>query len=157
RAEALRQSDGTWAALRTPRTWLLAAVYFTIPVTLYGIGFFLPQMLKSATGAGDFGVGLLSAIPYAAGAAAMVVVGRRSDRAGERRWPVFGPALVCAAALVLAARAGGPVSSVFSLSLAMAGLASMFGPFWALATSGLRGLGAAAAIAFVNAVGNIGG
>ena len=32
------------AALRDRRTWLLAVVYFTIPVTLYGIGFWLPQI-----------------------------------------------------------------------------------------------------------------
>ena len=58
----------------------------TIPVTLYGIGFWLPQMLKTASAASDFIVGLLSAIPYAAGAIAMVIVGRHSDRSGERRW-----------------------------------------------------------------------
>jgi ACS family tartrate transporter-like MFS transporter len=48
--------------IRRGRTWLLAAIYFTIPVTSYGIGFWLPQMLKNASGAGEFGIGLLSAI-----------------------------------------------------------------------------------------------
>jgi ACS family tartrate transporter-like MFS transporter len=33
----------------------------------------------------------------------------------------------------------------------------MFGPFWALATTSMRGVGAAAAIALVNSVGNTGG
>ena len=74
------------------RTWLLAVVYFTIPVTLYGIGFWLPQMIKTASGGSDFEVGLLSAIPYAAGAVAMVIAGRHSDRTGERRWHVAGGA-----------------------------------------------------------------
>src|SRR5262249_19440719 len=64
-----RSGDGgAGAALRDKRTWLMAGVYFTIPVTLYGIGFWLPQMLKTASaGASDFTVGLLSAIPYACG------------------------------------------------------------------------------------------
>ena len=39
----------------------------------------------------------------------------------------------------------------------MLGLASMLGPFWALATSFLSGIGAAAGIALINSVGNIGG
>ena len=97
-AAALRH-ETTGGALRNGRTWLLAIVYFTIPVTLYGIGFLLPQMLKSASGSSDFVVGLLSAIPYAAGAIAMVIVGRHSDRTGERRWHVLVPALVSAAGL----------------------------------------------------------
>jgi len=148
---------GVSSALRRPRTWLLAGVYFTIPVTLYGIGFFLPQMLKTASGGSDFGVGLLTAIPYATGAVAMTLVGRRSDRTQERRWHVFVPALACAGGLLLATTAKGTTATVIALSIAMGGLASMFGPFWALATAGLRGVGAAAAIAFVNSVGNIGG
>jgi sugar phosphate permease len=145
------------SVLRERRTWLLAAVYFTIPVTLYGIGFWLPQMLKSASSAGDLVVGLLSAIPYAVGAVGMVAVGRHSDRSGERRWHVLGPALVAAVGLVLAPLGHGAVWSIVTLSLAMLGLASMFGPFWALATSRMRGAGAAAGIALINSVGNTGG
>src|SRR5260221_2561791 len=38
-ADALRHAT-TGRALRNGRTWLLAIVYFTIPVTLYGISFF---------------------------------------------------------------------------------------------------------------------
>ena len=150
--------DGNaWSALRSGRTWLLAVVYFTIPVTLYGIGFFLPQMLKTASGGSDLEVGFLSAIPYAAGAVAMVIAGRHSDRVGERRWHVLVPALVCAVGVVMSAASHGATWAVFTLSIAMIGLASMFGPFWALATSTLRGVGAAAAIAFINSMGNTGG
>lgn len=145
-------------ALRNGRTWLLAIVYFTIPVTLYGIGFWLPQMLRSASPrAGDFAIGLLAAIPYACGAIAMVIVGRRSDRTGERRWHVLIPAMVSAAGLVLTPLGSGVLWTVATLSIAMLGLASMFGPFWALATAAMRGPGAAAAIALVNSVGNTGG
>jgi ACS family tartrate transporter-like MFS transporter len=148
----------TRAALRNRRTWLLAGVYFTIPVTLYGIGFWLPQMVKlSSPGAGDFEVGMLAAIPYAAGATAMVAVGRRSDRLNERRWHVLVPALVSAAGLALLPLGTGVVWTIATLSIAMSGLASMFGPFWALTTASMRGVGAAAAIALVNSLGNTGG
>jgi MFS transporter, ACS family, tartrate transporter len=155
--QAARHDVDTWSALRSGRTWLLAIVYFTIPVTLYGIGFFLPQMLKTASGGSDLTVGLLSAIPYAGGAVAMVIAGRHSDRAGERRWHVLVAALVCAAGIVMSTASTGAAWAIFTLSIAMIGLASMFGPFWALATATMRGVGAAAAIAFINSMGNTGG
>jgi MFS transporter, ACS family, tartrate transporter len=145
-------------ALVTGRVWALALAHFLlIPVTLYGISFWMPQMLKRASGGGDFKVGVLTAIPYAAGAIAMVLAGRHSDRAGERRWHIAIAAAVSAAGLVLTAIVSGPFALVASLSLAMVGLAAIFGPFWALATSKTRGVAAAGSIALVNSIGNIGG
>jgi MFS transporter, ACS family, tartrate transporter len=152
-----RRHKTTGAALANRRTWLLAVVHFTIPVTLYGIGFFLPQMLKNSSGSSDFVAGVLSAVPYAAGAIAMVIVGRHSDRTGERRWHLVCSAMVSAAGLALSAASRDTFWSVVALSIAMLGLASMFGPFWALATSTMGGAGAAASIALVNSVGNVGG
>jgi MFS transporter, ACS family, tartrate transporter len=87
----------------------------------------------------------------------MVNAGRHSDRTGERRKHVAIAAIVCAGGLVSTARVSGAGTSLVTLSLAMAGLASMMGPFWALATATLRGIGAAAAIALINSVGNTGG
>jgi MFS-type transporter involved in bile tolerance (Atg22 family) len=87
----------------------------------------------------------------------MVLAGRHSDRTGERRWHVAIAAVVCASGLALSTTAIGPVSSVVTLSLAMVGLAGVFGPFWALASVTIRGTGAAAAIALINSVGNTGG
>jgi len=154
---AAQRHETTRGALSNGRTWLLAVVYLTIPITLYAFGFFLPQMLKTASGSSDFVVGLLSAVPYAAGAIAMVVVGRHSDRTGERRWHVLVPALVSATGLALSTASTGITWTVVTLSIAMLGLASMFGPFWALATSTMGGEGAAASIALINSVGNTGG
>jgi MFS family permease len=160
--EEARQTDTavvtTGRALTSGRVWLLAIIHFmTIPIALYGIGFWLPQMIKTASRGSDFMVGALTAIPYAAGAIAMVIAGRHSDRTGERRWHVAMAAFATAAGLVLATGATGVVSSIAALSIAMAGVASMMGPFWALATSRVGGVGAAASIALINSVGNTGG
>ena len=141
----------------SPRTWLLAIVYFTIPLTSYGLGFFLPQMIKAASGGSNFVVGLLSAIPYAAGTIAMVMAGRHSDLTGERRWHVAMAGLVSGAGVALTALSGGVAWSVVTLSIATIGYASMLGPFWALATTTTRGVGAAASIALINSIGNTGG
>jgi MFS family permease len=144
-------------ALRDRRLWLLAAVYFVVPVALYAFGFFLPQIIQTSFAGSTFAIGVISAVPYIAGSVAMILAGRHSDRTGERRWHVTVAALVSAVGFVAAAFAPGIVLSMLALSIAMAGLASMFGPFWTLATSFVSGVGAAAGIALINSVGNVGG
>jgi ACS family tartrate transporter-like MFS transporter len=139
------------------RLWRLAAVYFTIPVALYATSFWLPQIVKSASAAGNFVVGVLSAVPYVVAAVGMVIVGRHSDRTGERRWHIAVSALVGGAAFAASAVLHDVGPALVVLSIAMLGLASMFGPFWTLATSVASGSGAAVGIALVNSVGNIGG
>jgi ACS family tartrate transporter-like MFS transporter len=145
-------------AIASGRVWVLAAVYFTIPVALYAMGFWLPQIIRAADGGGsDARTGLLTAIPYGIAAIGMVIVGRHSDHTGERRWHIALSAAVGGAAFAATAVVHGLVPSLATLSLAMLGLAAMLGPFWTLATSLMTGVGAAAGIALVNSVGNIGG
>ena len=156
-ASAASTIHSTRGALTSGRVWLLAAVYFTIPVALYAMGFWLPQIVRSASGANDIVVGWLSAIPYAVAAVGMVIVGRHSDRTGERRRHIALSAVGGGAAFALTGFLHGVVPSIAALSMAMLGLASMLGPFWAFATSFLGGIGAAAGIALVNSIGNVGG
>jgi len=151
------RAHGVGEALRHPWLWVLALVYFVVPVALYAFGFFLPQILQAAFAGTPFQIGLLSAIPYLAGAVGMVVTSRHSDRTGERRWHVALGAAVAGAAFVGTALVQGLAPSLVLLSIAMLGLASMFGPFWTLATSFVHGVGAAAGIALINSVGNVGG
>ena len=113
----------------------------------------LPVLAAAVTG----GVGLLSAIPYVLGAVGMVAAGRHSDRTGERRWHIAIPAAIGGTSFALSGLVHGLVPSLALLSVAMLGLAAMYGPFWTLATSFLSGVGAAAGIALINSVGNIGG
>jgi len=121
------------------------------------MGFWMPQIVRAASGGSDFTVGLLSAIPYAVAAVGMVVIGWNSDRTGERRWHIALAAIGGGAAFAAAGLVRGLLPSMIMLSLAMLGLASMLGPFWAFATSFLSGIGAAAGIALVNSIGNVGG
>ncbi len=156
-APAAGRADGVSDALRHPWIWVLALVYFVVPVALYGFGFFLPQILRSTFAGTPFQIGVLSAIPYLAGAAGMIVTSRHSDRTGERRWHVAVGAALAGVAFMATAFVEGLAPSLVLLSIAMLGLASMFGPFWTLATSFVQGPGAAAGIALINSVGNVGG
>jgi ACS family tartrate transporter-like MFS transporter len=145
------------SALASGRIWLFAIVYFTIPIALYAFGFWLPQIIRASSAGSDFRIGLLTAIPYLVGAGGMVIAAAHSDRTGERRWHIAGAALVGGTAFVVSAFVHSLAASLVALSVAMLGLASMFGPFWAFATARLNGAGAAAAIALINSVGNTGG
>lgn len=144
-------------ALRHPWIWVLALVYFVIPVALYAFGFFLPQILQASFAGSPLQIGMISAVPYLAGAVSMILTSRHSDRTGHRKRYVAAGAWVAGLSFMATAFAGALVPSVVLLSVAMMGLASMFGPFWTLATSFVRGVGAAAGIALINSVGNVGG
>jgi ACS family tartrate transporter-like MFS transporter len=87
----------------------------------------------------------------------MVIVGAHSDRTGERRWHVAIPAVVGALGLVAVGRASTPGMALVALSVAALGIWSALGPFWALPTTWLGGTAAAAGIALVNSLGNLGG
>jgi ACS family tartrate transporter-like MFS transporter len=84
-------------------------------------------------------------------------VGVLSDRKGERRWHTAVPAFIAAAGLALAGYGNSTLIVVTGLALGMAFAEGMVGPFWAMATSSMAGLSAAAGIAMINSLANLGG
>ena len=150
-------SSGIWDVLANGKIWLLSLVYFGIPACMYGVTLWLPSAIRSLSTLGYFSTGLVAAVPYFVTAVVMVLVARHSDRSGERRWHTALPGLAGAVALGVAAYGWTPVLVIAGMSLGMVGAQSMTGPFWALATSRLSATGAAASIAVINSVGNLGG
>jgi MFS family permease len=71
-------------AIFNPRVWALALVYFGLVACLYGVGFWLPQIIKQF-GLTNAMTGWVTAIPYAIGAAFMVWYGRHSDTRSNAR------------------------------------------------------------------------
>jgi ACS family tartrate transporter-like MFS transporter len=145
-----------WGALRDVRVILLCAIYCGIVVGLYGIGYWLPQIVQ-AMGFSNFAIGLLVALPYAAAGLSQYLWGRHSDNAGERIWHVVLPSLMSAIAFVLSAVLSSPMLILIALAFAAIGICSTLAPFWAMPPQFLSGKGAAAGIAAINAVGNLGG
>jgi ACS family tartrate transporter-like MFS transporter len=148
---------GAFAALRSGRIWMLAMVYFGLNTVSYGVSLWLPTLIRSLSGVSNFTIGVLSAIPYVAAAITMVAVGLHSDRSGERRWHTAVPAFVATLALTGAAYSTSVAPAIVCISVAMLGVFSMVGPFWAMPTTLLSGTTAAAGIAFINSIGNLGG
>jgi ACS family tartrate transporter-like MFS transporter len=151
-------SVGVREALTHPTIWALAVLFLVgNAFGVYVLGLWLPQIVRDVSALGNFGVGVLSAIPSLAGAVAMVLVGSHSDRTGERPLHIGAAAATAALGLVISASLGSTGVVVFGLSLASAGLLSMHGPFWLLPSTFLSGSAAAAGIALITSVANIGG
>nr|WP_315216203.1 MFS transporter [uncultured Duganella sp.] len=140
------------------KVWLLALVYFLFVMGLYGVSFWLPQLVKNSGIDDVFTIGLLTAIPYFVAAVVMVLAARHSDRSGERRWHAAVAALAGAAGLIVATvYSDNTVIAMAALSVATAGILSTFPIFWSLPTAMLGGAAAAAGIALINSVGNLAG
>jgi D-galactonate transporter len=161
--EALKKQAGQSGhrlvdAFRSVPVWLLSFAYFGMAAGNYGITFFLPQIIKDTITTNPQSIGWISAIPWAASVIAMNIWGHHSDTTGERRWHMVLAATVGAVAFAASAIPGiSGTAGIIALTVAASALMCEFAVFWALPTAILSGSAAAAGIAWVNSVGNLGG
>ena len=143
-------------AIGDPRLWLLALGDFGIVLGTYGLVLWLPQIV-SGMGYSNMTTGFIVALPYAAALVAMLAFARSSDARNERVWHTACAALVAAAGLLGAAVFHGDAIRILALTVAAMGIYSALVTFWTLPQSFLGGTAAAAGIALVNSIGNLGG
>ena len=89
-------------AFRHREVILLALTYFFIVSSVYGFTFWLPSIIKKASGSSNLRVSLISAVPYCVGLIAILLVGWSSDRTRERRWHTALPMMAASVGLILA-------------------------------------------------------
>ena len=148
----------SWKQSRlNPRVIGLGFVYMGITVPLYGLSFFLPQIIKGFGGLSNVQIGFINAFPYLVGAVAMLFWTRASDARKERKWFLLIPLACIFVGLVLAAQTSSPVPKMAAVTLAAFGIFSALPTFWTLPTAILSGTAAAAGIAWINSIGNLGG
>src|SRR3954453_5379708 len=140
-----------------PRVLLLALNYFGIVVASLGILFFVPQIIKSIGVTSNMMVGWLTMIPYIAGGVGLVVWGTVSDRMNERRWNLLAACALSAIGLIIAGLTMGTWWAMVGLSIAAFGFYGSKGPFWAMPPMFMTGTAAAASLAWINSIGNLGG
>jgi MFS transporter, ACS family, tartrate transporter len=155
--EARVPQSSFWSVLLSGRMWLLSIVYFGVSTTMYGVTLWLPSVIRSSSGLSYLWTGVIAIFPFLVTVVVMVLVGILSDRRGERRWHTAIPAFIAGAGLALAGYGGSTLVIVIGLALGMAFAEGMVGPFWAMATSSMAGLSAAAGIAMINSLANLGG
>jgi ACS family tartrate transporter-like MFS transporter len=143
-------------ALASPKVIALCVVYFGFVGALYGMQFWLPQIVK-AFGLTNAQTGFVTAIPYVFGTIAMIVWSRHSDATRERIVHVGAPLLVTAVALGICGYVTDPTLTMVVLTVAAVGVFCCFAVFWTLPTAWLSGTAAAGAIALINSVGNLAG
>lgn len=149
-------SHSVWRGLADPRVIALSLVYFGTSAGLYTLGIWAPQIIKEF-GLSSLQVGFLNALPGIVAIVAMVLWARHSDRSGERTWHVVGACLLASLGLVLAGFAGSVLAVLLALTLVNIGISSAKPPLWSMPTMFLSGSAAAAGIATINSIGNLGG
>jgi len=143
-------------ALRSSKVIALSLIYFGFVAALYGMQFWLPQIVK-AFGLTNAQTGFVTAIPYFFGTIAMILWARHSDSTRERVMHVGAPLLLTAVALGVSSFLTDPIITTVALTVAAIGVFCTFGVFWTLPTAWLSGTAAAGAIALINSIGNLAG
>jgi len=145
-------------AFTNPRVWHLACISLTYLIGLYAMSFWMPQFVKQlAHGYSNTSLGALVMVPHLVGVVVMVLVSRSSDRKLERRYHAAIPLIAGGVALMLLGTTDLVWVALALWSVAAAGIYSYLGPFWSLPSQFLSGLSAAAGIALINSIGNLGG
>jgi D-galactonate transporter len=158
-AETKTQENHSFGdALKNGRVWILCGIYFCIQMSVYAISFWLPTLIKASGFQSSTTVGLVSAVPYIAATATMIVLGLSADRRGERRLHLAIPILMAVFGLGGAAYfPPGSVLALISLTLATMGAFSALPMFWPLPSAFLGGMAAAGGLAMINSFGNLAG
>ncbi len=145
-----------WQALVDPKILLLSINYLGIVTASLGLLLFVPQIIKSL-GATNMGTGYATTLAYTCGAISMLTWGWISDRMGERRWNLFWACVLSTVGLVIAGMTMGSWWSLAGMCIATAGFYGTKGAFWSMPSMLLTGTAAAAGIAWINSIGNVGG
>jgi MFS family permease len=145
-----------WTALKDPRVLILALIQFGFTTGSYGVGIWLPQIIKMHFHS-NLTVGFVSAGPYIIASVAMLVWAGVVDRSGKR---VGNLVLTCGLAtvgLLLSVAFGAFWLSFFWLTVALVGITAARAVFWTVPARFLTGVAAAGGLAFINSIGTLGG
>jgi ACS family tartrate transporter-like MFS transporter len=144
-------------ALTDTTVWKLGIIFLLVAAGFYGYSFWAPLIIKSLTGLSNFKIGLVLAAISAATILGMLLNGYHSDKTTERPMHIAIPLLVMAVGLIACALLHQPLFAIIALALVPLGHCASYGPFWSMPTQFLTGPAAAAGIALVTMIANVGG
>lgn len=140
------------------KVWMLGGIDFSILLSAYAMGFWLPTFIRDAGVADPARIGWLVAIPSLAGVVGMLVLGATSDRLRERRWHIIGPFIAGAASLFASTFFIGNLAATVALfSLATAAILGALPAFFSLPATFLKGAASATGFALACSLANIAG
>ena len=144
-------------ALAHPSVWLVSALYLLYCTTFYGYMFWAPTFVSDTLQVGPLVTGLVTGLIACLAAVAMLAAGANSDRTGDRFLHMSAGMALAMLGYLAAALMPNASGRVAGLGLVLVGDAFFCIPFWCLPSKLLRGVAAAAGIALVNSLGNVGG
>ena len=156
-SEVRERSPVSWlAALKDSRVLILAVIQFGFTLASYGIGIFLPLILKEYH-LSNWAIGWISAIPYVFASAGMILWARYVDQKGRRIANLAIACLLGGAGLVAPILSGSLAIGLIGFSAALVGVTAARAIFWTIPTRFLTGVAAAGGLAFINSIGTVGG
>jgi ACS family tartrate transporter-like MFS transporter len=156
-ARAADSSTEILAGLSNRTIWQLGIIFLLSAMGFYAYSFWSPLLIKSLAGTSNLGVGLILAAISVATIIVMLFNSAHSDRGDERILHVAIPLFVMGAGLIGCALFRQPLLAILSLALVPIGHCGAYGPFWSIPSRFLSGPAAAAGIALVPSIANIGG
>lgn len=152
------KSLSVYKTMTNPKVLYLSFIYFVYQCGSLGVGYWMPQIIKSfSESLTHTQIGLIAMLPYIVATAAMILWSRSSDKRNERKLHSAIPLLIATLGLVGAGVLGNPYLAMAMICVALSGLYSFKSPFWALPTLFLDRTTAAVSIAVINSIGNLGG
>ncbi len=148
---------GIVAALINPTIWYLGIIFLLAAIGFYGYSFWAPLVIKSLTRSSDLLVGMILGAISALTITCMLLNSAHSDRTDERPLHVAVPLFITGAGFFGCALLSNPVLAILSLALVPVGHCAAYGPFWSMPARFLTGASAAAGIALVVTIANVGG
>jgi MFS transporter, ACS family, tartrate transporter len=151
-----RPHASLWGALKDARVLICAAIQFGFTLGSYGIGIWLPLILKEYH-LSTLAIGWIAAIPYLFASAGMILWARYVDQRGRR---VVNLAIACflgGVGLLAPILSGSLVVALTGFSAALVGVTAARAIFWTIPTRFLTGVAAAGGLAFINSIGTVGG
>ncbi|WP_142502459.1 MFS transporter [Klebsiella sp. 2680] len=140
------------------RVVMLGGIDFSILLSAYAMGFWMPTFIKNAGTTDISTIGYLTAIPSLAALIGMLAIGKSSDRLRERRWHIIVPFVIGAAAMGASTFFSHNVlMTVLLFSVAQAMIIGAVPVFFSLPATFLKGTAAAAGFAFACSIANIAG
>jgi len=148
---------GIFAALTNRTIWHLGVIFLFAAIGFYGYSFWAPLVVKSFTGTSDLGVGVILGAISAVTIIGMMLNSAHSDRSDERPLHVAIPLLISGAGFFGSAVLRQTILALFFLALVPIGHCAAYGPFWSMPSRFLTGAPAAAGVALVVTIANVGG
>ncbi|KAF1007788.1 MAG: putative metabolite transport protein NicT [Pseudomonas fluorescens] len=140
------------------KVWMLGGIDFSILLSAYAMGFWMPTFIRNAGITDTFHIGVLTALPSVAALLGMLLIGASSDKHRERRWHIIVPFFIGAAAMATSTFFTHNVAATVVLfAIASAAIIGAVPVFFSLPATFLTGTAAATGFALACSVANIAG